>query len=133
MTPIASDEIKALLRLRKLNQKAIASTSGVSRGTLSKMLNGTPVKHGNGHVSFYHSPGAKQAICDALSLPYESVWGPDAKTIITKIIHEEITERLSRVDGNGSRCAITLSVRKRYSPQWSLKRFFNNLINLGRK
>lgn len=88
-----SAEIRVLLRVRNLSLRDLARKAGVGYHTVQKIISAPYYRNGLG-LRCRDSFHVREAISDALQLPYKFVWGPDARHILKGIIAKEIGELL---------------------------------------
>lgn len=93
--PYPSDEIRVLLRIRNMSQHDLAEKADIGYHTVNKVVS----------VPFYRTTAGtlrrrdaydrhRVAIAKALGLPYESVWGSNARETLRDIIAKELRDSL---------------------------------------
>lgn len=90
-----SEEIRILLRVRNMSQHDLAEKAGIGYHTINKVVSEPFYRTTAGILRLRDAyDGHRAAIAKALELPYESVWGANAREILRDIIARELRESL---------------------------------------
>ncbi|MEW6263355.1 MAG: helix-turn-helix transcriptional regulator [Thermodesulfobacteriota bacterium] len=93
--PTTARLLKLYLKVNGITQQDLARAAGIGAHSINKVVNQSPYRCKSG-IRPYVTQHVREAIAQALDLPVEDLWGPDADRRLRRLIQARAATRLFR-------------------------------------